>query len=160
MGIFTVLALFLKPLHSFVKLNLLLHIRNIFLVFSHCDRWFGFCFCFLFIFLWKRKPWLDNFLFIITLERSKLWIWMGIYFRDILLIRISRGANNCVKSSHLYSYSAFNNTNSVKATAQYQNRKIVYHYCVQRVFEKKLLFHNDIYTQFKFLLSNVRFLWL
>ncbi len=30
-----------------------------------------------------------------------------------------------VKSSHLYLYSAFNNTNCVKATAQYQNRKIV-----------------------------------
>ncbi len=30
-----------------------------------------------------------------------------------------------VKSSHLYLYSAFNNTNSNKATAQYQNRKIV-----------------------------------
>ncbi len=26
------------------------------------------------------KPWLDNFMFIITLECSKLWIWMGIYF--------------------------------------------------------------------------------
>ncbi len=32
-----------------------------------------------------------------------------------------------VKSSQLYLYSAFNNTNCVKATAQYQNRKIVYH---------------------------------
>ncbi len=31
-----------------------------------------------------------------------------------------------VKSSHIYLYSAFNNTNFVKATAQYQNRKIVY----------------------------------
>ncbi len=30
-----------------------------------------------------------------------------------------------VNSSHLYLYSAFNNTNCVKATAQYQNRKIV-----------------------------------
>ncbi len=30
-----------------------------------------------------------------------------------------------VKSSHLYLYIAFNNTNCVKATAQYQNRKIV-----------------------------------
>ncbi len=28
-------------------------------------------------------------------------------------------------SSHFYLYSAFNNTNCVKATAQYQNRKIV-----------------------------------
>ncbi len=31
-----------------------------------------------------------------------------------------------VKSSHLYLYSAFNNTNFVKATAKYQNRKILY----------------------------------
>ncbi len=30
-----------------------------------------------------------------------------------------------VKSSHLYLYSAFNNTNCVKATAQYQNRNIL-----------------------------------
>ncbi len=51
----------------------------------------------LFIFLWNRNPRLGNFIFIITLECSKLWIWMGIYFRDILLIRISRGANNCVQ---------------------------------------------------------------
>ncbi len=28
---------------------------------------------------------------------------------------------HAVKSSHLYLYSAFNNTNCVKATAQYQN---------------------------------------
>ncbi len=35
-------------------------------------------------------------MFIITLECSKWWIWMGIYI-DILLIRISRGANNCVQ---------------------------------------------------------------
>ncbi len=34
-----------------------------------------------------------------------------------------------VKSRHLYLYSAFNNANYVKATAQYQNRKTVYHYC-------------------------------
>ncbi len=48
MGIFTALALFLKPLHQCVKLNyLLLHIRNIFFVFFHCDGWlreFGLCF--------------------------------------------------------------------------------------------------------------------
>ncbi len=31
------------------------------------------------------------------------------------------------RSQVLYLYSAFNNTNCVKATAQYQNRKIVYH---------------------------------
>ncbi len=54
-------------------------------------------FSLLFIFLWNKKSWLDNFMFIITLEGSKLCIWIGIYFRDILLIRISRGANNCVQ---------------------------------------------------------------
>ncbi len=40
-----------------------------------------------------------------------------------------------VKSSHLYLYSAFNNTNCVKATAQYQNRNIfvlkAFHYLIQ-----------------------------
>ncbi len=51
----------------------------------------------LFSLLFIFKPWLDNFMFIITLVCSKLWIWMGIYFRDILLVRISRGANNCVQ---------------------------------------------------------------
>ncbi len=48
MGIFTTLALFLKPLNSFVKLNyLLIYIRNIFFGFSHCNGWlreFGLCF--------------------------------------------------------------------------------------------------------------------
>ncbi len=35
-------------------------------------------------------------------------------------------SSNCqVKSSHLYLYSAFNNTNCDKATAQYKNGKIV-----------------------------------
>ncbi len=34
-------------------------------------------------------------------------------------------ATSQVKSSHLYLYSAFNNTNCDKATAQYQNGKIV-----------------------------------
>ncbi len=99
---FTAPALFLKPLHYFVKLNyLLLHIRNIFFVFSHCDGWLReliwALFSLLFIFLWNKKPWLDNFMFIITLECSQWRIWMGIYFRQILLIRISRGANNCVQ---------------------------------------------------------------
>ncbi len=75
----------------------LLHIRNIF--FGFFSLWWMIkgiwaLFSLLFIFLWNRKPWLDNFMFVITLECSKLWIWMGIYFRDILLIRIFRGANN------------------------------------------------------------------
>ncbi len=54
-------------------------------------------FSLLFIFLWNWKSWLDNVMFIITLESSKLWIWMGIYFRDILLRRNSRDTNNCVQ---------------------------------------------------------------
>ncbi len=54
-------------------------------------------FSLIFIFLWNRKPWLDNVMLLVTLVCSTLWIWMGIYFRDILLIRISRGANNCVQ---------------------------------------------------------------
>ncbi len=62
-------------------------------------------FSLLFIFLWNRKPWLDNFMFIITLVCSKLWIWMGIYFRDILLIRISRGTSNCVQ--HVFEKKTF-----------------------------------------------------
>ncbi len=37
----------------------------------------------------------------------------------------SVGQKQSVKSSQLYLYSAFNNTKYVKATAQYQNRKIV-----------------------------------
>ncbi len=54
-------------------------------------------FSLLFIYLWNRKPWLDNFImFIITLECSKLLIWIGIYFREILFIKTSRGPNNCV----------------------------------------------------------------
>ncbi len=42
-------------------------------------------------------------------------------FSDSLVVLV------LVKSSHLYLYSAFNNTNCVKATAHYRNRKIVYH---------------------------------
>ncbi len=99
MGMFTALALFLKPLHKFVKLNyLLLHIRNILFVFSHCDGWlreFGLGFPSYLYFCGTGSH--GNFMFIITLECSKLGIWMGIHFRDILLIRISRGANNCVQ---------------------------------------------------------------
>ncbi len=35
-------------------------------------------FSLLYIFLWNRKPWLESFMFTITLECSKLWIRMGI----------------------------------------------------------------------------------
>ncbi len=38
---------------------------------------------------------------------------------------VRRNEKSQVKSSHLYLYSAFNNTNCDKATAQYQNGKIV-----------------------------------
>ncbi len=70
MGIFTALDLFLKPLHKFVKLNyLLLLIRNIFFVF-------------LIVFPWSAQ--------------NCEYEWE--YTRDILRIRISRGANNCVQS--------------------------------------------------------------
>ncbi len=62
-------------------------------------------FSLLFIFLWNRKPWLDNFMFIIMLMCSKLWIWMGIYFRYILLI-ISRGTlylyPTCIWEKNIY----------------------------------------------------------
>ncbi len=83
-----------------MKLNYLLqHIRNILVVFSHCDGLlseFG-PFSLQFIFLWNRKPWLDHLMFIITLECSNFLIWIGIYFREISLKIISRGANNCVQ---------------------------------------------------------------
>ncbi len=45
-------------------------------------------------------------------------------------VRRSKASQTCSMgdmSSHLNLYSAFNNTNCVKETAQYQNRKIVYH---------------------------------
>ncbi len=74
------------------------NIRNIF--FGFFSLWWmimGIWALLLFIFLWNRKPWLDTFMFIITLECSKLWIWMGRHFRDILLIKTSRDANNCVQ---------------------------------------------------------------
>ncbi len=42
-------------------------------------------FSLLFIFLWNRKPWLDNLMFIVMLECSKLWIWMGIIVSNLYL---------------------------------------------------------------------------
>ncbi len=73
MGIFTALALFLKPLHSFLKLNyLLLHYILCFFSLWWMIKGIWTLFSLLFIFLWNRKPWLDNFMFIITLECSKL----------------------------------------------------------------------------------------
>ncbi len=42
----------------------------------------------------------------------------------IRLLGLLRYPGWLLRSSHLYLYSAFNNTNCVKATAQYQNRNI------------------------------------
>ncbi len=81
-----------------MKLNyLLLHIRNIFFVFFHCDGWlreFGLCVPHIYNpveqevmagqFHAPSHPGVLN-----NLNMN------GIYFRDILLTRISRGANNC-----------------------------------------------------------------
>ncbi len=68
------------------------------IIFSRCDGWlreFGLCFpSYLYFCETGSHGWI---MFIITLEFSKLWILMGIYFRDIFLIRIYRGANNCVQ---------------------------------------------------------------
>ncbi len=101
LGIFTRLALFLKAasLICEAQLSFAAHDKYILWFFSlwWVIKGIWALFSLLFIFMWNRKPWLENFMFIITLECSKLWIWMGIYFRDILLIRISRGANNCVQ---------------------------------------------------------------
>ncbi len=84
MGIFTTLALFLKPLHYFVKLNsLFLHIRNIF-CFSHWDGWL----------IWNLVFVFPPIYISVNFVKVNM---NGIYFRDILLIRISRGANNCVQ---------------------------------------------------------------
>ncbi len=113
MGIFTALALLkATSLICEAQLSFAAHHKYILWFFSlwWMIRGIWALFSLLFIFLWNRKPWLDNFMFTISLECSKFWIWMEIYFRDILLIIISRGANNCV----------------------------------QNVFEKKHLFHNDI----------------
>ncbi len=55
----------------------------------------------------------------------KIKMFMKLYFffyKCMQTIKLSQ-----VNSSHLYLYSAFSDTNCVKATAQYQNRKIVYH---------------------------------
>ncbi len=57
---------------------------------------------------------------------------MVVLYASISVLNLMRAAtgSQCsessqVKSSHLYLYSAFNNTNCDKATAQYQNGKIV-----------------------------------
>ncbi len=90
MGIFTALALaFLKAtsLICEAQLSFAAHQKYILWFFSLWWMIMGIwaLFPLIFILLWNRKPWLDNFMFILTLECSKLWIWMGIFFRDILL---------------------------------------------------------------------------
>ncbi len=95
----TALALFLKPLISnlilFLKAQLLFTAHHTYILCFFSFWWMikgiWALFSLLFIFLWNRRPWLDHFMFIITLECSKLWIWMGIF------IRISRGFNNYVQ---------------------------------------------------------------
>ncbi len=81
--------------------NLVLHIKAIFLGFTPCDGWlkeFGLCVPYIYnpveqevmagLFHAPSHPGVLIF-----------FIWMGKYFRDILLRRISRGANNCGQHS-------------------------------------------------------------
>ncbi len=108
MGIFTALALFLKPLSNLWSSIIL------FFGFSHCDGWLiwnlAFVFPPIYIFL-KQEAMAGKFhvhnhagvLKIVNMNGNIFQIY-------ILLIRISRGTSNCV----------------------------------QHVFEKKHLFHNDI----------------
>ncbi len=76
---------------------------------------------------WKRE--LRKY---VTVYRSIQHSTMGKSPAELLFQRKIRGKlpdiatpHSQVKSSHLYLYSAFNNTNCDKATAQYQNGKIV-----------------------------------
>ncbi len=79
-------------------MKLLLHIRNIFFVFSHYDGWLRKCglyFPSCLYFILNRKPWLDNLMFIITLECSNVNMNGNILQR--YFTRISRGTNNFVQ---------------------------------------------------------------
>ncbi len=49
----------------------------------------------------------------------------GAILGDVVDVKVGTLSIFKVKSSHLYLYSAFNNTHCVKATAQYQNGKMV-----------------------------------
>ncbi len=76
---------------------LLLHIRNILFVFSHCDGWlreFGLCVPHIYNPV-EQEVMAGQFHAPSHPGVLKKIKWMGIYFRDILLISISRGANNC-----------------------------------------------------------------
>ncbi len=107
--IFTALALFLNPLSNlwssiiFCCTSEIYYLVFLIVMGDSFGIWPLFS---LFIFLWNRKPWLDNFMFIITLVCSKLWIWMGRHFRYILHWIIFRGTSNCVQrifeNKHLF----------------------------------------------------------
>ncbi len=56
-----------------------------------------------------------------------------------------------VKSSHLYLYSAFNNTNCVKATAKYQN---IYFFLVKGISLLSSVISSSSSVQFKYYLCN------
>ncbi len=81
--------------------NLVLHIRNIFFVFSPCDGWlreFGRCVPHIYNPV-EQKVMAGQFHAPSHPGVLKNVNMNGIYFRDILLIRISRGANNCGQHS-------------------------------------------------------------
>ncbi len=76
---------------------LLLHIRNILFGFSHHDGWlreFGLCVPHIYNPV-EQEVMAGQFHAPSHPGVLKKLKWMGIYFRDILLISISRGANNC-----------------------------------------------------------------
>ncbi len=77
MGNFSVLSTFLKPTSLICKSSIIFFCTSeiYYLVFSlgWMIKGIWALFSLLFIFLWNRKLWLDNFVFIITLECSKLW---------------------------------------------------------------------------------------
>ncbi len=85
-----------------MKLNyLLLHIRNILFVFSHCDGWlreFGLCVPHIYNPV-EQEVMAGQFHAPSHPGVLKNLNTNGIYFRDILLTRISRGANNCGQHS-------------------------------------------------------------
>ncbi len=81
--------------------NLVLHIRNIFFVFSHCDGWlreFDLVFL-IFIILWNRKSWLDNFMLLVTWCAKKIkyeWEYTSEIFYSQEFLGV---ANNCGQHS-------------------------------------------------------------
>ncbi len=105
-GDFQFFGSFLTDTFCFVKLNnLVLYIRTIFFGLTHCDRWlreFGLCIPYIYNPVEQevmtgqfQSPWC-------AIKCKYEWI----NFRDILLIRISRGANNgsqhALEKKHLF----------------------------------------------------------